>query len=396
MVVNSTQNINLDTKKLVYFAMEPHMDNTTHFKQYRDYLRSNPLMFWGDHPQQLNNVEWHLSPSCKDFLNPLFTIQKKYDRVLSVVVSNKYFDEGHILRLNFIKELDKRATQGTLPFELHVYGENSSFHNYKGTLPKGKKDDGIFPYKYHFNAENNSIKNYITEKFTDGIMGECILFYWGCPNVDNYYNKDSYIRLSLQSNDIESDIQIISKAMDEDLYTKRLPVIKETKLRIMKIYNLFPRLKSIIQLSKCLTFINLESIDQTNVNQTIIQSIQQKCVEQSLINSVIIKVVNYSAQNLFDFLSQSSKHNTDILYVSKENELEDIHTKLWKSITYYREIEGVEPDIIILTENDTYSIGLNGSFYIRQKGLENIVNKLKEENINNLFKNLIIKNLKVF
>ena len=164
----------------------------------------------------------------------------------------------------------------------------------------------------------------------------------------------------------------------------------------MKIYNLFPRLKTIIQLSKCLSFINIESMNQENINQSVVQTIQTKCVEQSLNNSIIIKVVNYSTQNLFDFFVQSVKHNMDVLYIAREQELDDIHTKLWKSITYYREIEGIQPDIIILTENETYSIGLNGSFYVKQKALQTIVDKIKEGNMNDLFKNLIIKNLKVF
>jgi hypothetical protein len=113
-----------------------------------------------------------------------------YDKVLSVVVSDRCVDEGHKLRLDFIKDLDERASStslfglksnNTLGFDVHIYGNCASlkFKNYKGELPKASKDDGILPYKYHFNAENHSYDNYVTEKFTDGIVGESVFFYWG-------------------------------------------------------------------------------------------------------------------------------------------------------------------------------------------------------------------------
>ena len=67
------------------------------------------------------------------------------------------------------------------------------WNNYKGSLPYHQKDQSILPYKYSFNVENFEIKNYYTEKLIDGILGETLVFYHGCPNIKDLIDERAYV-----------------------------------------------------------------------------------------------------------------------------------------------------------------------------------------------------------
>ncbi len=107
-----------------------------------------------------------------------------------------------------------------------------------------EKDKAMFPYKYVFNAENHEIRNYYTEKLIDGILAECLVFYWGCPNIRDFFDERAYVKLELA--DFEKDFQTIVRAIEENWWEKRLPYIREAKQRILNETQFFPRIESIL------------------------------------------------------------------------------------------------------------------------------------------------------
>lgn len=242
VVVNhSSENIPLT--KLIYFCMEPQGEKL--YQQYIDKLKG--ALFVGTHKHHLNNAEWHLSWKAADF--KIRSITKTEDKSLSVVVSSKNFDPGHKYRLALIDALDKHPS---LPFKLDIYGfcRNLNFRNYRGELPDHAKDDAIFPYKYHLNVENQYIDNYISEKLVDGVLGECLTFYKGAPNVTDFYDKDGMVLLS---GNIEEDIRLIIDTISNNAYNKHKAGIMRNKQRVLDQYVLEPRVLSIIQMTytKC-------------------------------------------------------------------------------------------------------------------------------------------------
>ena len=58
------------------------------------------------------------------------------------------------------------------------------------------KEKAIIPYKYYFMCENNVEHNFATEKIWEPILCECLAFYWGCPNLEEYIDrkKKRYIK----------------------------------------------------------------------------------------------------------------------------------------------------------------------------------------------------------
>lgn len=243
VVVNSSSIV--PPTNCIYFCMEPRGEGQHLYGKYIDKLKAtNNLMFLGTHDRHLNNCEFHLAANVAELKT--MEVEKKFDKVLSVVVSSKNFDPGHKYRLALIHKLDKL----TLPFELHIYGrcQNQNFRNYKGELPEQSKDDAMFPYKYHLNVENQYIPNYITEKLYDTIGCECLLFYKGAPNWTRFFDNDCLIELSGDETKLDDDVKLITDTIMGDQWEKRLDSIRRNKARILNEYSFEPRVVSIIQM----------------------------------------------------------------------------------------------------------------------------------------------------
>lgn len=227
-----------DLSKTILIRMEPNMEQ---FPQlWGDWASPNEHLFHRIIKPTLeshNNVEWHLSKSYNELKS--LQIEKKHEFVVSTVLSEKYRDPGHIRRVDFVKFLEQKGVP------VHVYGSNKwRYEDYKGSLPYHEKDKALFPYKYTFNAENHSLPGYFTEKLVDGILAECLVFYWGCPDIVKYLPKDSFIQLDLV--DFEKDSDIIRTAIREDWWSKRIDSIRKAKSIILDELQFFSRLNKML------------------------------------------------------------------------------------------------------------------------------------------------------
>lgn len=241
VVINSVPaNVSFDKKKTIVFRMEPHMSK--HPEMWKEWANPDSQEFLKVYKHEtgdFNNNEWHLSKTYTELSTMVIEKKKELNTVLSTILSGQYRDIGHVKRVDFVKFLEQKG------FVVHVFGDNKwQYVNYKGSLPKYCKDDGIFPYKYVFNAENHAISNYFTEKLIDGILGECLTFYWGCPTVKEFIDERAYVQLELSN--FERDYDIIKKAIAEDWHTQRLPYIREAKKKILNELQFFPRVEKLI------------------------------------------------------------------------------------------------------------------------------------------------------
>jgi len=163
---------------------------------------------------------------------------------ISAIVSNKYVDPGHKFRIDLLKAIVKDEK---LSGFVDIYGFDNyhgfSDNIYKGPLATYDKRDGLLPYKYTITAENHSIPGYLTEKIVDGILAETLVFYWGCPNLEQILDcsrvlECPFIRLPTKNNDpqtpdIDECIKLINTAIDEDWWESRIFQIRVAKKRIL-------------------------------------------------------------------------------------------------------------------------------------------------------------------
>ena len=207
-----------EPKKTIVCQMEPYMNTENYWKEWSK-PDKNEFLHVNDHENNLNMVQTQFK------IPKNIDVTKKLD-IVSSIQSYKYNREGHKLRVDFLKYVNNNA-----PELFKVFGENN-YHNldiYSSTL--NNKKDGYLNYKYYLMAESVSYNNYASEKIWEPILCECLCFYWGCPNLENYINEKSFVRLDLTKP--EESLNIIKKAIQENWWEKRYDYIIEAKNKII-------------------------------------------------------------------------------------------------------------------------------------------------------------------
>ncbi len=249
------------------------------------------------HKNFYNNAFWQLRTTYTEFkTQPIIKHPKK---VISTICSSKYFDPGHIKRIDFIKYMD---THGA-PIDIYNHDNKHKFKNYVGPHPRGYKDAGMLQYKYYFMAENNIEYNFITEKVWEPIIAECLCFYWGCPNVGDYIDPRAFIVLDLD--DIPGSFKIVMDAINNDEWGKRLEIIRREKQKILDYFQFFPTIERVLEhdlrLNKNMTTDHI--IYHKFFHQTVDQSIKNICfIYNNGNNNYVEKIKNHDVFKTLDYV----------------------------------------------------------------------------------------------
>jgi len=166
----------------------------------------------------------------------LLTPSKKKNRI-SVILSKKDFLDGHKSRLDF---LDKILDSPIAKY-IDVFGH--------GFNPIPDKWDAIEPYKYHLVLENSVCQDYWSEKLADAFLGFSLPIYFGCPNILDYFNKDSLVLIDI--NKFDESIELIKTMLENGLYEERVDEINKARGKVLNEFNIF-NLMSKIANSKAL------------------------------------------------------------------------------------------------------------------------------------------------
>lgn len=230
-------------ERTLIFQMEPPFTRQIHFPDSFKYPNQS-FLHVHSHEHYKNLTEWQLSWD----LNTLLSQPIQKTKVMSMLVAGKIFCEGHAKRLKLYKYIDDNHSLQLFGGKgIDVYGKPSNVHNFKnyqGYLPHCKKDDGLFPYQYTIECENCSETGFLTEKLTDAILAECLCFYDGCPNAEEFIDPRAFIRINV--NDCEKTLNIIHNAIQNNEWEKRLCFIREMKYKILTQLQVFPTLQKCI------------------------------------------------------------------------------------------------------------------------------------------------------
>ncbi len=227
--------------KTIVFQMEPLMEERKNqWGQWsKDWCAPEGFVHSFRHKSELNNLQWHLGKTYHELMQDV-PVAMKEDKV-SVILSEKYIDPGHCLRWNFVKHISDR---GGIPLDVWGTANRFGVPNHKGALPSRQKDDGLFPYKYHIAVENHQLPNFITEKLVDGILAECLTFYWGAPNWKQYIDDRAVVWL--EGSNLEQDYETIRRAIAEDWWSQRIEYIRAAKRKILNELAFVPRIHAFV------------------------------------------------------------------------------------------------------------------------------------------------------
>jgi hypothetical protein len=195
----------------------------------KNYLSTLPFLPWMIHSNHGDGI-FSESELNYDYFSKLNDLEKSID--LSVICSNKSHTENHSLRLEFVKILKNHFGD-----KLHWYGN--------GINEIEKKSDIIFKSRYHIAIENGSRNNLVTEKLYDSFLGLSFPIYYGAPNVNELFDKDSLI--SIDINNINSSINSIENAIESNLYQKNFNQLLKSKNQVLNQFNIFNRLNRLVE-----------------------------------------------------------------------------------------------------------------------------------------------------
>jgi hypothetical protein len=191
-----------------------------------------------DHPNVVFSQQalpWHVGRRVReDGVNICFT--KDYDelaafnhfdkdRLVSVICSNKASTREYRERIEFVEKLARHFGDS-----LEVFG--------RGFRHVEDKWDAIARYKYHIVLENSQHTDYWTEKLSDAFLGGAYAFYYGCPNLSDYFPAGSYKTIDIH--EFDRTVAEMEEAIEGGEYERSVHDILMARDLVLKKYNLFP------------------------------------------------------------------------------------------------------------------------------------------------------------
>lgn len=214
----NSSSLHFSPDKAVYFRLEPPGSS--------NYLRSSGSNIV---PGFMHWPLLHKFPA--DNLYKIYEIGHiKKTRLFSTVTSDLGYMDGHVERLIMIHFLDKSISGG-----FDVWGRKTTsryfdtINAYRGELYN--KYEGMLAYAYHFSVENSFMNDYFTEKISDPILAECLCFYAGCSNIEEYIDSRAFCKIDL-TNKGEA-METIIKSIRDNQRKHKLKYIQQQKKRLL-------------------------------------------------------------------------------------------------------------------------------------------------------------------
>ena len=117
---------------------------------------------------------------------------------------------------------------------------NGSFVSPNGVDVAGEGKKQIWDRKsmFHVPVENSKHNNFFTDRLIDCFLTKTIPVYWGCPNIENFYDHKGIISFN-NENDL---LEIINNLTPED-YTSRLEAINNNYQLALENASYFKRIE---------------------------------------------------------------------------------------------------------------------------------------------------------
>lgn len=176
------------------------------------------------------------------YLHP-WRVRRTYDQLteqpdpvkslnLSAIISNLSTTPMQASRLEMMRNLKQQ------------YGEDLHWFSKGGNSFLENKWDGLAPYRYSIAVENSAYTNYFTEKISDCFLAGAMPIYAGCPNIADFFDERSFIRIDLKN--IIGSKAIIDEAIKGELYFRSMKYLKDSKSLVLNKYQFIAALENIL------------------------------------------------------------------------------------------------------------------------------------------------------
>lgn len=163
------------------------------------------------------------------------TIYEKYNKEfnISFIRGKKLQSYGHYIR----HQIFNRQDEITVP---HKFYAETNISTFKECIQS--KIMAHSSSMFSVIIENTSHHNYFTEKITDCILMKTIPIYWGCSNIDKFYDMEGIIKF-------ENDDDAIEKInnLTPEYYSSRLDIIEKNWKKAFEYKNYLSRITNILE-----------------------------------------------------------------------------------------------------------------------------------------------------
>ncbi len=154
---------------------------------------------------------------------------------VSTLVGGKRMAPGHHLRQKLWFKEDKI----TAPKNFFLSGNFGGIENYNNNQILGADKKPLFDSQFHICIENVKRRNWFTEKLIDCMVTKTVPIYWGCPNVEDWFDTRGFIVVD----SVDEIIDACNK-LDENTYKSMLPYVEENYNRGLELSDISDILKN--------------------------------------------------------------------------------------------------------------------------------------------------------
>ena len=195
----------------------------------QNHINTYPFLPWMIHANHGDSI-FNKTNLNYDFFSNFKNTEKQIE--MSVICSNKKNTENHGLRVEFLKILKDH-------FKDNLQWFGNGFNEIEN------KFEVISNSKYHIVLENDSKYNLISEKLYDAYLGLSFPIYYGAPNINDYFDKNSLKTVNI--NDVSGSIATIENVIKNNLYENNLNLLTYEKEKVLNDYNLYNRICEIVE-----------------------------------------------------------------------------------------------------------------------------------------------------
>lgn len=155
-----------------------------------------------------------------------FDLEQEKSFTVSFICGGKLQTDGHRLRQQIWYNAPKITLSKKWYISSHYPGALQNPYGFP-QLPNGTKN-ALFYSQFHIAVENSKQHNYFSEKLMDCFVTKTVPIYYGCPNIDKWFNPEGIIFF----NSLEELIQI-TNGLTPNTYGEMKEYVEDNYRRAM-------------------------------------------------------------------------------------------------------------------------------------------------------------------
>jgi hypothetical protein len=162
-------------------------------------------------------------------------IIKKFQ--ISHLTGFKEMTEGHIMR----KKVHYKQGRIKSPKDFYISRHGGVENTFENKI-LGDSKSPLFDSQFHICIENSRQNNFFTEKLIDCLVTKTVPIYWGCENIENFFDTNGFFI----AKDFDEIIKICN-SLDNNSYKEKLSFVEKNFELSQKYITIVDRLEVVIK-----------------------------------------------------------------------------------------------------------------------------------------------------